>query len=1254
MIANLRLVFTISIFFLCFYGFSQDVYWQKANVQSAKSSNSLKKLSVSKAKTFVLKESKFREELQQTSKNYGSTVIYFPDESGEVIGFKVKEASVFSDELAKKYPQIKSYKGVALNDISKSISFSVSPEGMQSMLIDKKKENPIFMQKTDAGNYVLYSRGINDEVDKNFICETKEVALSGKGASASKLVEDQILRKYRVAIAATGEYTGHYGGTKAGALAGINTTITRINMVFETDLGITLELVTNNDLVIYTDAATDPYSSNLNVQAQTTFNSVLGADNYDIGHLFHKNNNAGDAGFVGSVCKDTQKGSAFSSGVNPQGDIFDIDFVAHEMGHQLGANHTWSFESEGTLVQAEPGSGSTIMGYAGISGVNNVATAAQDYFHHLSIKQISEYLETTNCAVEIALVNNPPVVTPTSNYIIPKGTAFVLDGEATDPDPADVLTYTWEQTDDGVVTNSTFGPTNPSGANFRSQQPTTNTERYFPKLSRVVQGNLTQTNPSINSAWETVSNVERDFNFAFTVRDNNTEGGQVSSDIVSVHVSNNAGPFQVLSQSSNVNYEAGSVQEVTWDVANTNTTPVNAQRVSLYLSVDGGVTFPFLLADDIPNSGTHNVLIPGQATTQARIMVKASDNVFFAVNSSNFTITASEVVLNFSDLDFEVCQPDDLIVPFVYETYLGFAEPSTFNVMGMPLGLTANISPTSATANNTAVSITFSNTDAVAIGDYPLLITSSSASVNKQVEINLSISASSFSEVVMTAPLNNEEDVTIYPLFEWDEEIASTSYDIEIATDNVFSNIVESSSVIFNSYKSAGLLPETVYYWRVKPKNSCGEGVFNTPFSFTTTPVDCRVESASDLPKTISSSGTPTISSTITVIEDIPISDVKVNLNISHTYLADLTITLTSPSGTQVVLISNSCGDTRNVNATFDANAASFICGNNPAISGVVKPLGSLASFNGESSLGDWVLEVKDNASGDGGSLVDFSLELCVEGELRPDADNDGVFDDGDDLCLGTPNGQEVDIHGCAVYRFNSSNFTVAIDSESCRSSNDGAIRVVASTSLNYTATVVGNGISTTGNFTSFYEIDTLEAGDYNICITGTDGTNNYEEYCFDVVVSQPDEFIVGSNLSADGKSVTLDLEGSENYTITLNGESAQIGVDEIVLDLKNGVNTLKVQTDLLCQGVFEETIIVSDTPILYPNPVAQTTKIFTGLIDVNCTVSIFGINGKFFKSINYTKASTLNLDVSELAPGLYIIKLQGEGLNQTFKLVKN
>ena len=308
---------------------------------------------------------------------------------------------------------------------------------------------------------MVYARKDGNHAAKEFICATQDAIEERFSSLTAKPVDDQVLRKFRLAVSATGEYTEYHGGTVADALAAINATITRVNQVFETDLGVTLELVADNDKVIYLDGENDPYNGNLNSQVQGILTDSIGETNYDIGHLFHRAEEGGNAGFVGAVCIDGRKGSGYSSSQTPVGDIFDLDYVAHEMGHQFGANHTWSFESEGTQVQVEPGSGTTIMGYAGITGVNNVALNGDDYFHYESIVQISDYLETATCAEVIPITNTPPVIVPITDYTIPRGTAFSLTGTASDIDVTDVLTYAWEQIDDGVVTQATFGPTNP-------------------------------------------------------------------------------------------------------------------------------------------------------------------------------------------------------------------------------------------------------------------------------------------------------------------------------------------------------------------------------------------------------------------------------------------------------------------------------------------------------------------------------------------------------------------------------------------------------------------------------------------------------------------------------------------------------------------------------------------------------------------------------------------------------------------------
>ncbi|TFG74096.1 MAG: proprotein convertase P, partial [Flavobacteriales bacterium] len=754
MVAKLRLVFSFSILFICFSGLAQHGYWKQERSKPAIAAQQLRKLDISNGRLYSVDYSAVKRVLADrfTAKKSTKT-LYFPDANGELLAFEVTEAPVLSPALSAKYPEIRSFMGHGLKDKRDKIRFSISHKGVQSMILHGDQRPATYMQMASKDTYLVYTRDGQLQKDIDFICETKSSLENSIEGYVQKPVDGQVLRKYRLAVSASGEYTQYHGGTVADALAAINATVTRINEVFETDLAVTLELVADTDKVIYTNSTTDPYEGNLNAEVQNALTTEIGEANYDIGHLFHKANNNGNAGFIGRICVDNQKGSAYAAAQTPEGDIFDLDFVAHEMGHQLGANHTWSFESEGTLVQFEPGSGTTIMGYAGITGINNVALNGDDYFHYISIVQIIENLKPKSCGELVPLANNPPVVDAGNDYIIPKSTAFALTGSATDADPADGLTYTWEEIDDGVVTQATFGPTNPSGANFRSLKPSASPTRYFPKLSRILTGNLTQTVPTVNSAWETVSNIEREMNFALTVRDNGLGGGQVVSDLVNIRVSNAAGPFSVTSQNSNETLTSGEAMDITWDVANTDLAPINAQNVDLLLSIDGGLSFPILLAEGVVNDGAHRVIIPATATAQARIMVKPQGNIFFAVNAVNFSILASEIVLDFPELEYDLCQPDDLIVPFVYNTYLGFTEEAAFSISSPPTGLDISFLPETAVAGSTSVQMTISNTVNVAPGSYSITVLATTASLSKEVPLLLNVYDSNFATVPLLSPL---------------------------------------------------------------------------------------------------------------------------------------------------------------------------------------------------------------------------------------------------------------------------------------------------------------------------------------------------------------------------------------------------------------------------------------------------------------------------------------------------------------------
>ena len=1216
------------------------------------------KLSNKKA-VFELRTDQFGKVLEQIDVEKAE-MLQLPDQQGNLRVFKVRETPVFHPDLAKKYPQIQSFTGTSL-DGEQRVRFSYSPKGLQGTLLDYKTGVRSFIEKEDGTSPMYYVHQGSKTTEKSgFICSTMDISSLKHGHTSKNLVDDRILRKFRIAVSVTGEYTTYHGGTVTDALTAINATLTRVNEVFEIDLGVTLELVPNNDLVIFTNAATDPYTTSLSAQVQNTLSTIIGEENYDVGHLFNavesKQLNNGNAGFIGAVCINNRKGSAFVSVFEPEGDVFDLDFVAHELGHQFGANHTWSFEEEVSLeakVQVEPASGTTIMGYAGIVEGNNVAPNGDDYFHHNSIVQIQDYLKTISCSQNTALLNSPPIINPLPDYIIPKGTAFVLTSDATDSD-GDVLTYAWEQIDDGVVISSTFGPDNVSGANFRSLPPTTESFRYFPRLSRILSGNLEQADPITNDAWETVSNVERELNFAVTVRDNNAEGGQVASDAVKISVVNGAGPFVVTSQNSNEVYTAGSVQDITWDVANTNAAPINAETVDILLSTDGGSNFSEVLAEDIPNTGFAQVQLPGSATTNARIMVRANTNVFFALNSSGFTIEESPAILHIDQLVRITCQPNAIVVPFVYETYGGFSEIMDLTV-NTSVPFTISFSQDSVVDNGTDVNLTLGNMENVPVGLHQVEVMATGPSFSTSTILQINVQDNTFNDVVLTFPENLAVGTNINPKFTWQEDTDFSSFDIEVATDEAFTDIVESAQVSFNFYQSSVLLPETTYYWRVKPNNPCGEGTFGLPFSFITSVVNCKVFNTKEQSLEISAEGTPTITSSILLAEDLVIADVNVNLELSHAFLEDLVVTLISPLGTRIVLVSKNCGNLDNISAVFDDGGGSINCSGNPAIGGIVKPLGLLSSLNGESTLGEWILEVEDTVSSDGGILEDFSLEICAEGAFRPDDDEDGVFDDGDDLCLGTPKGVQVDTSGCPLNAFPSNNFSVSIQSEICRGNNDGAVSISAlDTAIDYSATLMGNGIDLSNQFAEGTQFVNLGSGTYQLCINGNDGSINYRETCFEIVIEEPEELSVLADLSANEDKVSLRMSGGEFYTIELNGLVTQTTESEIIMNLNKGLNQLQVSTGLLCQGVFETHFFVGDAPVLLPNPTSDWVTITSQFQNQDVTVNVFGSDGKLvMQRLKRTANFNFDLDVSGLSNGLYYLVVESNGVSLSTKMIK-
>jgi len=571
-------------------------------------------------------------------------IIGIPNLDGNIEHFRMYEASNFDPELQSQYPGIRAYAGYGIEDASAILRMSVSHLNVQTMILRADRQSEFIEPfNENATAYAVFSSGMTRTGGRNgFTClQPDEVIEVPEGnANRNGLSSNGVLKTFRLALSCTAEYTQYHGGTVANALAAMNATITRVNGVYERDIAVRLVIIPNNTSVIYTNPGTDPYTNmgQWSGQLQQTLNTTIGAANYDIGHLFGATGGGGFAGCIGCVCNNSNKGSGYTSPGNggPEGDSFDIDYVAHEMGHQLGANHTYSVDYEGEGVNIEPGSGSTIMGYAGITGpTTDIQQNSDDYFHYASISQIQSNLANKTCPTNTTINNPAMTINAGIDYSIPRGTAFVLRAVNANANPANV-TYTWEQMDDANTSSdgnqSVPSPTKLTGATFRSLPPSSSPNRYMPALGSVLNGNLT-------TQWETVSNVARTLNFVLTGRDNVLGGGQTKSDAMRVFVRTNAGPFTVTSQNTpNISWEAGSTQTITWNVAATNAGTVATANVNILLSTDNGQTFTTVLAANTPNDGSHVITVPNVAGPFCRIMVEAAGNIYYAVNQVPFAI----------------------------------------------------------------------------------------------------------------------------------------------------------------------------------------------------------------------------------------------------------------------------------------------------------------------------------------------------------------------------------------------------------------------------------------------------------------------------------------------------------------------------------------------------------------------------------------------------------------------------------------
>ncbi len=989
--------------------FSQEKIWLPSNENRFSSFEKLERESqIASYKIYTLDVKSLQSKLT-TSVNRANTnntpllVLPFPNAHGILEEFNVYEAPVLAPGLALEFPGIKSYVGYNTTDKTASIRFSLSVFGFHGMIMSADGITLIDPFTKDLTQYMVYAKK-EAKTDRIFECLvteveeslSKEIYFTPKNAYRSDAAGG-IFRTYRLALAATEEYSQFHidrAGVSNGSVAqkyeavlsAMNTTMTRVNGVFERDLSLTMQIIQNNTAVIFfTPEKPDSLNNNngglLLNEIQPIIDGAIGFSNYDIGHVF--STGGGGIAQLNSPCTQN-KAKGVTGATSPIGDPFDIDYVAHEIGHQFGATHTFNnscSNNRSNATAVEPGSGSTIMGYAGICSPN-VQNFSDAYFHAVSLIQMDNFIAGTgNCAANSITNNSAPILQPLSNYTLPISTPFVLKANATDVDN-DGLTYCWEQLDNQIATQPPVS-TSFEGPLFRSLLPSNLPSRYFPALPTVLNG-------LPGSEWERLPSVSRKMIFAVTVRDNSVpNGGQTARATTTLTVTSAAGPFLVTAPNTAISWEGGSNQTVTWDVAGTTSNGVNTPFVDIYLSTDGGVTFPLLLASQVPNDGAETITVPNLSGTQNRIMVMGHGNIFYDVSNADFSITpaSSSMAIGFSGIPGEqnktICPGNSVRFSFPYSAFEGFSTTTRFELTGQPSGSSVSFTPDTITADGTVVlELLTAPTDPP--GSYPLVVTAISGRQNKSLSLYLNILNNEFGSITLLTPPNNSTgNDSVNRPFSWSASTGATGYDLQVATDSNFSNLILTDSTSATTYNATNLPNSTQLFWRVRPKNLGCVGAFSSTATFVTR--FCEATAATQVPVTIPTIAT-TVSSTLTIPAhlNVTIEKVTVNLHLTHSWINDLIVTLISPTGTEVKLMRSECASSpnfQNVMATFDDAGIPVVCQPMPnnALTGVIIPEQPLSAFTNQNSQGVWTLRVEDTVNEDGGSIVNWSLTLCSD-----------------------------------------------------------------------------------------------------------------------------------------------------------------------------------------------------------------------------------------------------------------------------------
>lgn len=1017
----MRTIFTIlSVLALTSWVSAQAQYFRKADKAAIQvSAQGRREIFVDKAEVFSVSASALKAALQRAPMEYTKArskalELSLPLPDGSFVTLEVEESPVMAPELQARYPQVRTYRATSKEGYYARLGFSQF--GFHASIYTPKKEE-IFIHPYAEGDdryvQVYYTRDYHAQYGFGIDCGHDRVKVEGEDKthehevirSAGESIqgargENVTLLTYRMALACTGEYGEAQGGNKDNVIARFAEAMNRMNVIYEQENAIRFQLIPNNDKLIFLNRFTDEYDFDgtgigLLGQNQTALDKLIGSANYDIGHVF--TTTCSDVGGVvsGRVCNTNGKGrgvtcisGSITSAVNR--------IMSHEVGHQFSAGHSWNNCPAylGQLASGsafEPGSGSTIMSYAGSCGDQNISGDNDVYFHVGSLVQISEHARiVTSCATPTVVDNRKPDVTLnyTNGFFIPIGTPFKLEANATDPEN-DPITYCWEQYDLGPT--SSIGSPSLDAPLFRSYPPTTNRTRFFPTISTIVAGNFNKT--------EVLPTYSRNLTFRVTVRDNHTGPSGVIWEEIKFKSSAQAGPFVLTYPNSDtVQWKIGEKRIITWDVANTDKTPVNCKFVNIHLyrvnSNPGLAPVVYLttLAANVPNDGSHEIVVPSYNGTAFRVWIEAADNIFFDISNRNFSIKAPDnpgFAFTPSPFTQQVCVPrNEVTVKLNTFSFLGYDSTLTVQVNGLPSDVSYSLTE-SVTIPSKSNSIKFDFTKTAFNGNLPVeivLFGPQADTVRSTIIFN--VVNNDFSDFALVSPLNGEAGLSELPTLTWVQAANADGFEIQIATSPAFGGSIvdQRADLKTASYVLGKILQKSrLYYWRVRPLNECGEGPWSETRLFGTEVQNCASFSNKDI-VFMPGAGAPTISSRINISNAGNVSDVNVGpirFNISN--LRDLALFLTSNGDTVLLLNQPLCATTAFSSGFDDQSPAALPCPPTPG--GFYKPLASLSKFNGNPAAGEWKLHIRD-ASGKAqdGSLSEWNLQVCTNAALSPPA----------------------------------------------------------------------------------------------------------------------------------------------------------------------------------------------------------------------------------------------------------------------------